>query len=728
MKKISFIFLLGLFISQLAAQTFAKADYQRLDTMSKITDLVTGDIAQPQWSADQKLTFMAKERAGKVFYTVNPLKKTKTVAFNHQLFAENLARISGTKVVAEQLPITLLSVEKDGRMAFKFQGKTWTLNPLDGTIDTTQHFEAKSKDFRVKSPDLSKELFIRDSSLWLLDLKTSQERCLSTTRQPNEYYERSVAWSPDSKYLAAIRVQDAPMHKIYLIESSPKDQLQPILQNRDYYKPGDQLPIYLPAMFDIESGRQIEVDGTPFENQYFLELTGWKVGSPFATLEFNERGHQRYQLLALEPSGKTRVLISEDRPESFIYYNRNYRYDTDQGREILWISERDGWRHLYLFDGRTGALKNQITNGSWVVREVLQVNEKERTILFTAGGINEAKGEDPYNLHLCRINFDGTGLQDLTPENANHNITLGKDYFVDLYSRPDQPSISVLRKIKDGSVVMELSRADISALLATGWTMPEVFMAKGRDGVTPIWGNIYRPTNFDPTKKYPVIEYIYAGPHDSFVNKNFQVYHNIYSRLAEFGFIIVTIDGMGTANRSKAFHDVCWRNLKDSGFPDRILWMQAAAAKYPSMNLENVGIFGYSAGGQSAMAALLFHGDFYKTAISACGCHDNRMDKIWWNEQWMGYPIGKWYEESSNVVNAHRLKGKLLILNGELDDNVDPTSTLQVVNALIKAGKDFEQLYLPGYGHSLGGAYELRRFHDFFVKNMLNGQTPDWNN
>lgn len=281
-----------------------------------------------------------------------------------------------------------------------------------------------------------------------------------------------------------------------------------------------------------------------------------------------------------------------------------------------------------------------------------------------------------------------------------------------LASRPSP--ISSVRKTRDGSEVCVLERADVSKLQASGWAMPEVFHAKGRDGKTDIWGTIYRPYNFDPSKHYPVIEDIYAGPHDSFVPKDFVAVEYYMQGLAEQGYIVVKIDGMGTNNRSKAFHDKCWKNLKDAGFPDRIAWIKAAARRYPYMDIDRVGIYGWSAGGQNALAALLFHNDFYKAAVSFCGCHDNRMDKVWWNELWMGYPVDESYSQSSNVDNAHLLQGDLLIINGEMDNNVDPASTLQVVDALVKADKMFEQLYMPGKGHALGDRYEIHRMIDFF--------------
>jgi dipeptidyl aminopeptidase/acylaminoacyl peptidase len=360
------------------------------------------------------------------------------------------------------------------------------------------------------------------------------------------------------------------------------------------------------------------------------------------------------------------------------------------------------------------------------VRDVDHVDEKARQIYFRASGMSA--GKDPYLLHAYRIDFDGTGLVALTEADAQHTVTYSPDraYYVDAYSRVDLPQVAELRRTSDRSVVMTLEKADASALLASGWKTPEVFPAKGRDGTTDIWGVIIRPTNFDPSRKYPVIENIYAGPHSAFVPKTFSTQAGM-NALAELGFIVVQIDGMGTSNRSKAFHDVAWKNIRDAGFPDRIKWHQAVAAKYPWYDITRVGIYGTSAGGQSSTGALLFHSDFYDVAVSAVGCHDNRMDKISWNEQWMGWPVGPEYAESSNVVYAHQLKGRLLLVVGELDTNVDPSSTLQVANALIRGNRDFDLLYLPGQGHGPGGAYGTRKRNDYFVKHLLGLEPPHWN-
>jgi dipeptidyl aminopeptidase/acylaminoacyl peptidase len=360
-----------------------------------------------------------------------------------------------------------------------------------------------------------------------------------------------------------------------------------------------------------------------------------------------------------------------------------------------------------------------------------KVDEDARQIYFRASGM--VPGKDPYFTYAYRINFDGSGLTALTEADASHAISYSPDmkYYVDTWSRVDLPPVSQLRNTSDGKVLMEIEKADIQELLKTGWRAPEVFTAKGRDGRTDIWGIILRPMKFNPNKKYPVVEYIYAGPHDSFVPKTFSAYYPMQS-LAELGFIVVQMDGMGTSNRSKAFHDVCWKNIGDAGFPDRILWHKAVAAKYRYYDISRVGIYGGSAGGQNSTGALLFHPEFYRVAVSFAGCHDNRMDKISWNEQWMGWPIGPEYAASSNVDNAWRLQGKLLLIVGELDTNVDPASTMQVVNALIKADKTFDLLVIPGGSHGAGRSSEVpeygdRKRNDFFVHNLLGVDTPDWN-
>ena len=712
MKPMSLCSLLCLLTMAFGAGSTAaqvtRADYERADTILKCSDRVYSPAIHPEWiDSSHYFWYKNHEKEGDFYYLVNAESGKKQRAADKKGLAAFFSKKQ--KKLAESL---LKEEEK--------RSDRWR-----------RHEEAPAP---VVSPDKKWEAYVKDNNLYLSPVRDEKEKdkpkeeiALTMDGTANLRYDGwSIIWSPDSRKLATVKVRDVQERRIPLIESSPSSQKQPILQWRDYAKPGDVLPVYLPVLFDVEAHKQMALNVTSYENQFYLNLTGWREDSRAFTFEFNQRGHQRYVIGEVNAAdGSIRHLVDEP-TKTFIYYYNNYRYDLDDGKELLWISERDGWRHLYLIDGTNGQVKQQVTKGEWVVRQVDYVDETNRVVYFTASGFN--KGEDPYNLHYCRINLDGTGFTDMTPENGNHRVTFSADrsYFTDVYSRPDLPPVSQLKRTSDASVVAGLQRCDVSALQAESWQMPEVFCAKGRDGQTDIWGNIYRPMHFDASKSYPVVEFIYAGPHDSHVDKDFKPAHHLVSKLVELGFIVVSIDGMGTSNRSKAFHDVCWKNLKDAGFPDRIAWMKAAGAKYKYMDLNRVGIYGWSAGGQNAMAALLFHNDFYKVAVALCGCHDNRMDKIWWNEQWMGYPIDASYSTSSNVDNAYRLKGKLLLINGELDDNVDPASTLQVVSALMKANKNFEQLYLPGKTHSLGGPFEMHKMHDFFVKNLLGQEPPEW--
>ena len=584
---------------------------------------------------------------------------------------------------------------------------------------------------RGRSPDGQWIVFTRSHNLYRRSTATGQESQLSFDGGLGDAYSDTFSWSPDSKRLVGVRVTAGAEHKVYLVESSPPDQVQPKLKSYDYFKPGDRLPHPHPVLFEIESGRVIpirdELFPNPFTENGDMDIR-WEKDSSRFTFTYNQRGHQVLRVLGAQAtSGEVQVLVDE-RAETFISYSgKQALHWLDKTQELIWMSERDGWNHLYLYDAKTGRLKNQMTRGEWVVLGIDRVDAETRQLWFRAGGLRS--GQDPYHVHVARVNFDGTGLTVLTEGDGTHSLQWSPDrrFFIDTYSRVDLSPVHELRGAADGSLVVGLEHGSLEALEKTGWKTPERFVAKGRDGTTDIYGVIYRPTSFNEAQRYPVLEYIYAGPHDSHVPKSFAVLQRgSVAELAELGFIVVQIDGMGTSNRSKKFHDVCWQNLGDGGFPDRIAWMRAAAAKYPSMDLTRVGIYGGSAGGQNSTRAMLAHGDFYKAAVSDCGCHDNRMDKIWWNEQWMGWPIGKHYEEQSNVTQAHRLQGKLLLVVGELDRNVDPASTMQVVNALVKADKDFDLLVIPGAGHGAAESpYGKRRRADFFVRHLL-GREPRW--
>jgi len=567
---------------------------------------------------------------------------------------------------------------------------------------------------RSESHDGKWAAFVRDFNLYLRNTEDGSETQLTKDGTEEDKYEERFYFSPDSRKLVAMRVQPGEDRQIHF------DALQPVLHTISYRKPGDRVDVRKPQLFDLETKQHIEISDELFSNPWSISTVHWFGDSKRFSFLFNQRGHQVLRIVGVDAeTGRTHSIV-EEKSETFIDYAGKFfcRY-IDDANEIIWMSERDGWNHLYLYDSATGRVKNQITKGEWAVRRVEQVDEGRRRLWFWAGGIRP--DQDPYYLHFCRVNFDGSGLVILTEGDGTHEIEFSPDrrHIIDRWSRVDQPPVNELRSAEDGRLICKLEQADWSELLDTGWKAPERFTAKGRDGKTDIYGIIIRPSKFDENRKYPVIEQIYAGPQGAFVPKSFGLQAKQHG-IAELGFIVVQIDGIGTSYRSKAFHDVCWKNLGDSGFPDRILWMQSAAKKHPYMDISRVGIYGGSAGGQSALRAVLAHGDFYKVAVADCGCHDNRMDKIWWNELWMGWPIGPHYEEQSNVTQAHRLQGKLLLTVGELDRNVDPASTMQVVDALIKADKDFDLLIVPGRGHGVGETpYASRRRMDFFVRHLL---------
>ena len=577
--------------------------------------------------------------------------------------------------------------------------------------------------FRM-SPDGKSQVYLKDNNLWVK--LNGEERALTTNGDSTYYYSAWGSFSADGRYYATVRIKPAPKHYVYYVESSPKDRLEPVLHKQEYAKPGDSLNYRVPVIVEMATGRVIEPSTDLFKSQYQVTAPRWDADNEHVTFEFNERGHKTYRVLELSAkTGLVRTLI-EEKNDKYINYNRQRRIDLQDGKRIVWTSERDGRNHIYLYDRQKGQLIRQVTKGEYYVRGIQHVDEKAGIIYFSACGMN--KSEDPYLIHYYKIGLNGKGLVCLTPEEGNHSVTYTEDmvYLIDTYSTVTTPPVTVLRSGKDGKILRTLETADITALEAVGWKAPEVFVAKGRDGKTDMWGLIQRPSNFDPNKKYPIIEYIYSGPGDQYVPKSFTPWLYYLQNMAELGFIVVQVDAMTTSYRTREFEEVCYKNLKDGGLPDRIAWIKAAAEKYPYMDIDRVGIYGCSAGGQNALAAVLWHGDFYKAAYAACGCHDNRMDKIWWNEQWMSYPIDSSYVECSNVENAYRLARPLMLVVGELDDNVDPASTMQVVNALEKAGKDFELVVIPGAHHTMGESYGDHKRYDFFVRHLLGVDPPKW--
>ncbi|MEF8846221.1 MAG: DPP IV N-terminal domain-containing protein [Bacteroidales bacterium] len=736
-----------LFLSTATYSQITKEDYRKGRFLSRYNGLVYHANVEPSWIRDtHHFWYKVHTRKGDEYFLVDADKRTKEQAFDHEKLCEQLNEATGGALEPYSLPLESLLFNGDiDKMVFKLDNARWSYDLSSQSLKKLKDIEDRDRSHPrtywgtsrnhlgnspVASPDDKWEAYIKDYNVWIRNTTSKATYQLSYDGSEGDFYSSYIRWSPDSKKLATYKVRPNKKQYINFVESAPDDRLQPKLHKKEYLKPGDALPIKRPKLFDFKEKEQIPVDGDPFKDQYKVSEIQWWEDNRGFTFEFNQRGHQLYQVVEVDAeTGNTQILI-EEKSNTFVDYSSTgklFRRDINDGEEIIWTSERDGWNHLYLFNGKTGELKNQITQGEWVVREVEHVDEENREIYFRASGRND--DEDPYLIHYYKVNFDGTGLMEFTPEKANHKATFSADrkYYVDHFSRADKAPETVLRRSTGGEVVMTLEEADISELIEAGWSRPEVFTAKGRNGEKEIWGNIYRPSDFDSSKTYPVIEYIYSGPHDSHVQKSFNPYIRHINQLTELVFIVVQIDGMGTNNRSKEFLDVCWKNLKDAGFPDRIRWIRAAASEYAHIDATEIGIYGSSAGGQSALAALLFYPEFYTVGVAASGSHDNRVDKIWWNEQWMGYPVGPHYEESSNVEHAGNLQGNLMLIVGEMDDNVDPSSTLQVADALIEERKDFELVFLPGEGHTMGGAYGNRKLQDFFVKHLLKQDPPEWN-
>ena len=730
-----------------------KEDYARAEGLRALTNgKVFKARVDPHWFADDARFWYRNDLAGgrREFVLVDAEKGDRKPAFDHEALAKALGKAAGKEVDAAKFPFDRVVIEDDGSVRFEANDKPWKFDPRSGEVKPGEPLPkepaapperpgrgAGAANFRGRatsprregSPDGKWTAFVKDHNVYLREKESGKEFALSEEGTEGDRYDGGgVFWSPDSSKLVATRTAKGDDRRVNLVESSPKDQLQPKLSWYDYLKPGDRVPVTKPHLFDVATRQEIKISDKLFDNPYDNDRVRWFPDSSRFTFLHNQRGHQALRLLSVDAkTGEVTPVVDESSKTFIDYAHKTFLHFLGEGDDLLWMSERDGWNHLYRYDARAATLKNQVTKGDWVVLGVEHVDEDAGRVWFRVGGVKPE--QDPYYVHLARVNLDGSGFRVMTEGDGTHRVAFSpkRKYFLDTYSRVDLPPVTVLRSSKDGAALCELEKADASALGETPWREPERFTAKGRDGETDIYGLIYRPTTFDPSKKYAVIEAIYAGPQGAFVPKAFAAFHPAQGT-AELGFVVVQIDGMGTNWRSKAFHDVCWKNLGDAGFPDRIAWMKAAAEKYPFMDLSRVGVYGGSAGGQNAMGALLFHGDFYKAAAADCGCHDNRMDKIWWNEAWMGWPLGPHYEASSNVVNADKLRGKLLLTVGELDHNVDPASTMQVVNALIKAGKDFEFVVFPGADHGAGsGRYGGRRRNDFFVRNLLGVEPPDRN-
>ena len=579
----------------------------------------------------------------------------------------------------------------------------------------TSSFTSSNQKWKVRTTD---NILVIESGI----TGDNTSRRLAPSVGPEAFWEGTPRWSPDGSHFAIWLSRKVDTRKLTVREASTGKET-----TTSYAVAGDTLPESRAWVFSAATGVGTPVPTKLLEHIYSADRLDWTPDGTRLRTEYVLRGFTGFGILEFDTRQSAwRKVIEEYDPKFSFYNGLHFRHDLDADTS-LWMSERTGWSHLYRIDLRTGRTLNAVTAGKWVMRKVVHVDPAQGFVLVEALGLNP--DENPYQAHLCRVNLDGTGFTDLTPSNAHHEINLSpnRKYFLDTASRPDLPPTYTLRRTSDGTVVTTLGTANISGATKAGWATPIPFHTKDRDGKFDIWGVIHRPKPFDPTKRYPVLEHIYAGPHDSFTQAGFSPWwYDVVREPNINGFYVVQIDGLGTRNRGREFHQRAWQNLRDAGLPDRILWMQAAAKAEPQMDLSRVGIFGGSAGGQSTVFALLDHGDFYRAGVADCGCYDNRVDKIWWNEQWLGWPVGPAYDYNRCANFAEKLRNPLLITVGEVDINVDPRSSSELRDAFIAAGKGnlIDYRVVPGIGHGAGEQDDVRQARlNFFIKH-LGGPKP----
>lgn len=723
---------------------------------------------EPTWiEGSEKFWYRAEKRSGPEFIVADPATGKIEPAFDHVRLAAVLSAASGEPVDAANLPFTTIEFAEDGTLAFTVDETKWTLSL--GTYELKSDASTpEPKPDVVRSPDGQWEAFTRDHNLWIRNVASSEETQLTADGEEKYAFGSSltsplassgiadpdgpaVIWSPDSKRFLSCRIDARNALQLHLVQSVPKDgSIRPRLHSYAYPLPGNPNETTPQAelwTFDVESGEGIKTGLDPISMLYYgsplnPSMVWWTSDGLRLYVLTRDRGYLAYRLHEIDAvTGKTREITVETATrgiEPFLIWAAvNIRIVND-GKEILWYSQRDGWAHLYLYDGETGELKRQLTSGAFNVSEVIRIDEESRTLFFAAVG--REPGTDPYCTRIYRVSLEGGEPQILTPEDAEHGAIFSPSgkYFVNTYSRQDLPPTTVLRD-EFGADIGKLAAADIEPLLATGWTFPERFVAKARDGVTDIYGVLFRPSNFDPSVSYPVIDNIYAGPQVNQASTSFTDSKRVggsfragrgknfwqAQAIAELGFIVVLVDGLGMPARSRKYHDVTYRDLGDGGIEDHIVALRQLKDRYPYLDLDRVGIYGHSAGGYASAHAILSFPDFYKVCVSSAGNHDHRLDKASWVERYMGLPVEDHYRQQANQTLAANLKGKLLLIHGEMDENVHPSSTLVVVDQLIKHNKDFDLLIIPNLPHASDtNPYFVRRRWDYFVRHLLGAEPP----
>ncbi len=764
-----------------ARLTVSRDDYARAESFLpwNVEKLVFRMGVDPKWIGDsERFWYRNRTSDGTEFIVVDPEAGTREPAFNHIRLAAALTRTTGRPTTHGQLPFEQIEMNDADRVRFDAYEHRWECDL--GTY-TCREIEkpVERGGGSLKSPDGRREAFVRNHNLWVRDAESGEERQLTSDGEAyNDYASLpegrtsavsdrlsgkkippSAVWSPDSTKLLTHRLDQRAVREMWLLQGHPGgDGARAIPHSYRMPLPGDpELAQAGLVVFDATTGARTDVQADPIACVAFAPpergYVGWCAGSDRAWFIRRERGFLAASLHTIDATTGATTQIVEERGRTLTVPHLSPTTDkpmawvSRDGSEAIWHSQRDGWGHLYLYNAN-GEVVRQLTGGPWVVRELLHVDEDARVAFFTAGG-REA-GQNPYQRQISRVSLDGGEVTALSPEDADHQVTASKSgrYLIDTYSRPDQSPISVVRD-RSGAVVVALEEADIARLQASGWQSPERYTLKARDGVTDIHALVIRPTNYDPTRRYPVLDSIYPGPQRvqapvGFPGPDTSAIAGFWAAqsLAELGFVVVMIEGQGMPFRSKAFHDYAYANFEDGGgLPDHIAALRQLAASDSSLDLSRVGIYGHSGGGYASVKALLQHPDFFKVAVSSAGNHDQRGYMAEWGEMYLGMPDinqAAW-EAQSNLPLVANLRGKLLLAWGEMDDNVHPGLTIQLIDAFIKAGKDVDMLVLPNANHgfidlvhapkdtrgnSPNNHFFLRKRWDYFVQHLLGAVPP----
>ena len=766
MKRFLLFFISSSFIlftngqDALTVKDYANAENQMGYNTQKYVDRAN---VFPNWMPGEKFWYRVLTPTGSEFVLVDPAKGSRTVAFDHEKLAASLSSATNKKYTGSMLPFQFINYSADGKsITFRTDGKQWKYDLQNSSLvtDTAKSLENAQRSggfgrgnrgLEVLSPDRTKAAFIKDYNLWIRDTKTNEQKQLTTDGIKDFGYATDNAgwtnsdaailrWSPDSKKIATFKQDQRNVGDMYLASTNVG---HPTLRSWKYPLPGDKdIPMISRCVINVDDAKVIMFNIPPDPHRASLsddisssgtfDDIDWNPdGSEVAFLSTSRDHKQEKFRIANTATGEVRDVFEEVVPTQYEsgWGAINWRY-LPKTKEIIWFSERDDWGHLYLYDATTGKLKNQITKGNWVVTRLMRVDEKNRLVYFMACG---TQPENPYFSQFYKIGFDGKDLTLLTPGAGTHSISFSpsENYFIDAYSKPDVPSVSVLRDM-NGKQVTELEKTDVSRLKAAGWKPPTPFSVKAHDGKTDIYGLMFTPTNLDPGRKYPVVDYIYPGPQGGSVGGwGFSAARGDHQALAELGFVVVLIEGTGNPNRSKSFHDMYWPDMSTNTLPDQVAGIRQLSQRYSYIDTNKVGIWGHSGGGFATAAAMFRYPDFFKVGISESGNHDNRNYEDDWGERYIGLltkgPDGKDnYEAQANQTYAKNLKGKLMLAHGMMDNNVPPYNTMLVVDALTKANKDYDLVIFPNAGHGFGAdsPYMMRRRWDYFVKNLLGKEPP----